>query len=728
MTHENLQNINNKIEEEDGTTFLYGGSITVVENGEYKLSKEITDSDSGIGSRESSPRNANTIDGNSKIMTPSTIINDKSNSLSSPECTSSIVDEYEDSLQSSTNFIGAQLPPSRNVSTRRSSSETKVISDGLNNVKLQESPTQVNCMVRQKNVMKHPSPSNALIKLPLVLKFKKIRRENGKTEVIIKNNTASIVDVYVNSSEDSSDGKKRLLSYDCQRNIRFPILNKGKVKNTFEGCSYNPLRHGHGAPLTNSANDCFMNSVLQVFTHIPQLARMIHENHPEDGCTDNECVWCILRSHIIRATTTEKAFSSLAMKKIVGRYFSRNSDDQQDAHEFFQCVLNDLERIITRTPLTGAVQPSPLNAPSNAVEQVLSGMLRHEISCPECHKVRVNYERYRELNLDVIAKEREKINCNLSTVLNMNFRETPLELYKCSSCKVVVTASKKSTLLRTPQLLIVQIKRFFCYPKKIAATIKIEKDLDLTPFLYCNSGTSAKYKLEGAIEHFGSTIAFGHYTATCKGFDRKTWYHFDDFKVREKPNIGDSTDSYVVIYSLVNGEETTRRLLEAEKIKIPVDFRTNIQTIPETIYDPESAHFESEYEAKLLRERLESNKALKRPKPTDEFTHSHSVPTKMPKLEEEGELEDENLLSTHLRASSETMIEDRCSTSTMLTQKIFNDGTTSKVITPKSPWKPKGVSKVNHTIKKTTSNQSTFKNPNGLGTITTKNYNSSYRK
>ncbi|CEF68931.1 Ubiquitin carboxyl-terminal hydrolase 36 [Strongyloides ratti] len=714
MLQENLQNIH-KIEEDDGTTFLYGGTITVVENGEFKLTKEITDSDSGIGSRESSPRNANTID--NKITSSMS----NSNGMSSPESTS-IVDDYDDRSASS-DFVGARLPPSRNVSARRSSSETKVIEEGLHNVSLQKSP---------ENLEKMVVAESTIIKQPLVLKFKKIKREDGATEVIIKNNTASLVDVPLSSQglhqplltistatisstiTPSTNGRQRVLSENCKDEYLFPIIEPGKVKHSFDGCKYHTNQMEHGAPLMNSANDCFMNSVLQIFTHIPQLARMIEENHNEDTCDYEDCVWCILRKHIIRATNTDKPFSSVQMKKIVNKYFPGNNEDQQDAHEFLSLLLNDLERIVTGNRHVKTIAVSPLNRPSNAIEQVLSGTMRHEISCPLCNKVNINYERYRELNLDVIAKEREKINCNLSTVFNMNFKDTPLESYRCEFCNALVTACKRSVLLRVPQLLIVQIKRFFCYPKKITATIKIEKEIDLTPFLFCKD-KPVKYKLEGAIEHFGSTLAFGHYTATCKGFDRKTWYHFDDFKVRERPNIGDSTDSYVVIYSLVNPEESTKII------------------IPETIDDVSS---------------INSRKLQKSLKRTHGFSHSQSVPSKMARLE------NNKVDSGQSRAYSENLAEPPYVTNQLLPTKLFktNYNTKTNVSYERPTTTVTTSSKVNTTwkqqknnlsignnrplqqqiIKKTSStfNKSNsltvFKNPSGTGNI--KSHYNSYKK
>lgn len=39
------------------------------------------------------------------------------------------------------------------------------------------------------------------------------------------------------------------------------------------------------------------------------------------------------------------------------------------------------------------------------------------------------------------------------------------------------------------------------------------------------------YQLNGIIEHIGSGVNFGHYVSAWRGFDERSWYHFDDSEV-----------------------------------------------------------------------------------------------------------------------------------------------------------------------------------------------------
>jgi ubiquitin C-terminal hydrolase len=74
--------------------------------------------------------------------------------------------------------------------------------------------------------------------------------------------------------------------------------------------------------------------------------------------------------------------------------------------------------------------------------------------------------------------------------------------------------------------------------------------LDMTKYVLSNSQKNNHekilYDLYGIIEHHGSTIAGGHYTAKC--LNRGAWYNFNDSKVT-KCSINTSK-AYVLFYKL----------------------------------------------------------------------------------------------------------------------------------------------------------------------------------
>lgn len=96
-------------------------------------------------------------------------------------------------------------------------------------------------------------------------------------------------------------------------------------------------------------------------------------------------------------------------------------------------------------------------------------------------------------------------------------------------CGAVDRTWKQYYLFRTPNILIIQLKRFRANGSKISTSIQVPARLDLSGSPY-NKSSDALFHLYGYISHFGGTTSSGHYTACMRGFDRN-WYHFDDESV-----------------------------------------------------------------------------------------------------------------------------------------------------------------------------------------------------
>ena len=115
----------------------------------------------------------------------------------------------------------------------------------------------------------------------------------------------------------------------------------------------------------------------------------------------------------------------------------------------------------------------------------------------------------------------------------------------CEKCKMNQKAIKKIQLNYSPQILVIQLKRF-----KNGGTVKIDNyiDIPINDFVLKNYNVKEKYDLIGIINHYGS-IGFGHYTAVCKNYYNNKWYKYDDAAVNEidETNII-SNCAYVLFY------------------------------------------------------------------------------------------------------------------------------------------------------------------------------------
>ena len=119
--------------------------------------------------------------------------------------------------------------------------------------------------------------------------------------------------------------------------------------------------------------------------------------------------------------------------------------------------------------------------------------------------------------------------------LEQFLKEETLNDCRCSneSCKAK-EMSKKLSITKTPQVLIVQLKRFAIVQNgKWQWQDKIFKEVEFPTQLKLLNDT---YELIGTTSHFGS-VASGHYTAQCK----------DPIKVRWWNNFNDSDSSEITV-------------------------------------------------------------------------------------------------------------------------------------------------------------------------------------
>ncbi|KAM0963928.1 hypothetical protein ACFX13_023283 [Malus domestica] len=103
------------------------------------------------------------------------------------------------------------------------------------------------------------------------------------------------------------------------------------------------------AGLANLGSTCFMNAILQCFTHtVPLLEGLHSSNHsiPCDCGSEGFCILCALRDHIdLSITSSGRVVSPWKLVdnlNHISSYFQRYQ--QEDAHEFLQCFLDKLER------------------------------------------------------------------------------------------------------------------------------------------------------------------------------------------------------------------------------------------------------------------------------------------------------------------------------------------------------------------------------------------------
>ena len=124
---------------------------------------------------------------------------------------------------------------------------------------------------------------------------------------------------------------------------------------------------------------------------------------------------------------------------------------------------------------------------------------------------------------------------------------TDSERWECSACHKRVCAEKKLSISKTPDILIIHLKRFRVDQSsygRIETVKNHEKvvfpcgmeELNLKPFLapgvddafVSENIRSTKYNLYAVAQHHGQTMRFGHYTAVAQNQLTKQWTKFND--------------------------------------------------------------------------------------------------------------------------------------------------------------------------------------------------------
>ncbi len=120
--------------------------------------------------------------------------------------------------------------------------------------------------------------------------------------------------------------------------------------------------------------------------------------------------------------------------------------------------------------------------------------------------------------------------------------------WHCPKCKQFQRANKKIEIYKTPNILIIQLKRFNDF-RKIDTTVDFPiNNLDISKYVISKSNDELKYDLFAIGNHFGS-MKKGHYIAYCKNHFDNIWYEFNDSNVSliNENNLINSS-AYILFY------------------------------------------------------------------------------------------------------------------------------------------------------------------------------------
>lgn len=194
------------------------------------------------------------------------------------------------------------------------------------------------------------------------------------------------------------------------------------------------------------------------------------------------------------------------------------------------------------------------------MSEIFGGALLSQVKCLSCKGESNKTDEIMDISLDIYQCS------SLKNALARFFQAEVLDgnnKYSCGKCNKMVVAKKQIFMLRPPNVLVIQLKRFEG-SGKINRNIEFEEILVLSKFMYKASQESqSEYNLFGSIVHSGFSPESGHYYAYIKDALGR-WYCCND--------------AYV---SLSSSQEVL-----SEKVYILFYMRNNQYSRPSNLNDP----------------------------------------------------------------------------------------------------------------------------------------------
>lgn len=307
---------------------------------------------------------------------------------------------------------------------------------------------------------------------------------------------------------------------------------------------------------------------------------------------------------LVKTLWTSPEFTAtrpVELKRVIGKVASRFTGyDQQDAQEFLRFLLDglheDLNRVVKKPSyyeikdrdnakdreVSDEYWKFYSDRNRSALSDLFCGQLRSEIQCHTCNHRSLCFDVFWDLSLPVLKKAKSNpmripsvfaskdsdsqassspgsssSGCSIQDCMKAYTQQELLDesdSYYCAQCKTHRAVSKKISLYRLPEVLVVHLKRFSYSTfsrDKVTTPIKFPTNgLDVAA--YCAQDAvldgSTLYDLTGVVHHMGS-LNGGHYTAECVNADTNDWYDFNDSSVSpiKKPQLC-SSSAYILFF------------------------------------------------------------------------------------------------------------------------------------------------------------------------------------
>lgn len=317
--------------------------------------------------------------------------------------------------------------------------------------------------------------------------------------------------------------------------------------------------------LINIGNTCYMNSILQCLSNTNPLrdyflseayAEDLNKRKPEWTVTREmvrlfNAIWdsnCIIKPQSFKDTLSHHQHLFVGFR-------------QHDSHEVLIFILDLIHKGICYRPIINikgeaqtekdkmAVKACQMWKSSHEKEysfivELFYGQYHSQSIC-ECGATNDAFQPFCYLPLPITHRTSNVIHC-----LNEFTHPETLDddnKYSCDSCKKKTNAKRQLVFWKTPDVLVMTLKRFNMM-HKVSKMIDFPLEgLDLSDYVNGYDKHRSVYDLYGVSNHTGGTLG-GHYYAYCKMEDGN-WYNFNDSSVTPmKESEVVTSAAYVLFY------------------------------------------------------------------------------------------------------------------------------------------------------------------------------------
>uniref|UniRef100_A0A914CTM9 ubiquitinyl hydrolase 1 n=1 Tax=Acrobeloides nanus TaxID=290746 RepID=A0A914CTM9_9BILA len=308
-------------------------------------------------------------------------------------------------------------------------------------------------------------------------------------------------------------------------------------------------------------NTCYCNSVIQALYFCQPFREKIlaYKQQLKKSGNQKDNLLACLADLFSNIATQKRRVGTIAPKRFVTKLKKENElfDNfmQQDAHEFFNYLLNAISETLSEErkrdyqngphKMNTASKKGGANA-SNAqhgdtskispndkpeltwIQEIFQGTLTNETRCLNCETISSKDEDFLDLSVDV--ENNTSITYCLRDFSNM---ETLCgdQKYYCDNCCSKQEAQKRMRIKKLPRLLALHLKRFKYVEQlnrytKLSYRVLFPMELRLFNVRDDAQNSDRLYDLVAVVVHCGSTPNRGHYITLVRS--HSFWLLFDD--------------------------------------------------------------------------------------------------------------------------------------------------------------------------------------------------------